>query len=80
MDRAEVLAQIKSIAVEQFGTGATEISEGTSFVDDLGADSLDVVTMVIAFEEAFGISIPDDRIESLGLVRDVIDFVIAERA
>ena len=80
MDRAEVLAQIQSIAVEQFGTSAASISETTSFVDDLGADSLDVVTMVIAFEEAFGISIPDERIESLGLVSDVIDFVIEERS
>ena len=80
MDRSEVLSKIQSIAVEQFGVGASSIDDGTSFVYDLGADSLDVVTMVIAFEDAFGIAIPDDRIESLALVGDVVTFVLEERA
>lgn len=75
MDRSEVLAKIRQVAVEQFGRDM-ELEESTNFVSDLDADSLDLLTMVIGFEEAFGKAIPDDRIESLATVKDVIDFIL----
>lgn len=75
MERSEVLAKIRQVAAEQFGR-EIELEESTNFVSDLDADSLDLLTMVIGFEEAFGKSIPDDRIESLVTVKDVIDFIL----
>lgn len=75
MDRSEVLAKIRQVAIEQFGRDM-ELEETTNFVSDLDADSLDLLTMVIGFEEAFGKAIPDDRIESLETVKDVIDFIL----
>ena len=75
MDRETALAKIRKIASEQFGTNA-EITEDTHFANDLDADSLDLLTMVMGFEEEFGTTIPDDKVESLSTVRDVIDFVV----
>lgn len=75
MNRAEVLDKIRQVAAEQFGR-EMNLDESTNFVSDLDADSLDLLTMVIGFEEAFGKAIPDDRIESLATVKDVIDFIL----
>lgn len=75
MERSEVLAKIRQVAAEQFGRDM-ELEESTNFVSDLDADSLDLLTMVIGFEETFGMSVPDDRIESLASVKDVIDFIL----
>lgn len=76
MTREDALAKIRKIASEQFGTNA-EITEDTNFATDLDADSLDLLTMVMGFEEEFGTTIPDDKVESLSTVRDVIDFLLA---
>lgn len=79
MDRTQILEKIQQVATEQFGR-EMEIQESTNFVSDLDADSLDLLTMVIGFEETFGMSIPDDRIESLATVKDVIDFIVESAA
>jgi acyl carrier protein len=61
--------------VEQLGIEASEIKPASSFVDDLGADSLDRVELVMALEEAFGVEIPDDQAEKIVTVQDAIDYV-----
>ena len=66
---------VKSIIVEQLGVDEAEVTPTASFVDDLGADSLDTVELVMAFEEKFGIEIPDEEAEKLQTVGDVIKYV-----
>ena len=70
-----VAEKIKSIIVEQLGVDADQVSGAASFTDDLGADSLDVVELVMAFEEEFGIEIPDEDAEKIGKVQDAIDYI-----
>ncbi|PSH03347.1 MAG: acyl carrier protein [Acidobacteria bacterium] len=67
--------KVKQIIVEQLGVDESEITASASFQDDLGADSLDVVELVMAFEEAFGIEIPDEDAEQIKTVKDAIDYV-----
>ena len=67
--------KVKSIIVEQLGVNESEVSRGASFVDDLGADSLDIIEMVMAFEEALGIDIPDEAAEKIKTVRDAVEYV-----
>ena len=67
--------RVKSIIVEQLGVDAEEVTLEASFTDDLGADSLDIVELVMAFEEEFGIEIPDEDAEKIGNVRDAIDYI-----
>ena len=67
--------RVKQIIVEQLGVDEAEVTAGASFVDDLGADSLDTVELVMAFEEAFGIEIPDEDAEKIGKVQDAIDYI-----
>ena len=67
--------KIKETVVEQLGADADAVKPEASFVDDLGADSLDVVEMVMALEEEFEIEIPDDEAEKLVTVKDVVDYV-----
>ena len=67
--------KVKSIIVEQLGVDANEVTPEASFVDDLGADSLDTVELVMAFEEAFNIEIPDEAAEKIQKVRDAIDYI-----
>jgi acyl carrier protein len=67
--------KVKSIIVEQLGVQAEEVKPEASFVDDLGADSLDTVELVMAFEEAFGIEIPDEDAEKIQKVRDAISYI-----
>ena len=67
--------KVKQIIVEQLGVDESEITASASFQDDLGADSLDVVELVMAFEEAFGIEIPDEDAETIKTVKDAIDYV-----
>lgn len=67
--------RVKKIVVEQLGVKEDEVSPNASFVDDLGADSLDTVELVMAFEEEFGIEIPDDAAEKIGTVGDAIKFI-----
>ena len=67
--------KVKSIIVEQLGVNESEVTGGASFVDDLGADSLDTIELVMAFEEAFGIEIPDEAAEKIKTVQDAVDYV-----
>ncbi len=71
--------RVKKIVVEHLGVDESKVSETASFIDDLGADSLDTVELVMAFEEEFGCEIPDDAAEKIVTVKDAIDF-IAEHA
>ncbi len=67
--------RIKEIIVEQLGVEESEITSDASFIDDLGADSLDTVELVMAFEEEFDIEIPDEAAEKIRTIRDVINYL-----
>ena len=67
--------RVKSIIVEQLGVDAEEVTPTASFTDDLGADSLDIVELVMAFEEEFGLEIPDEEAEKIGTVQDAIEYI-----
>ncbi|HEV3218994.1 MAG TPA: acyl carrier protein [Candidatus Acidoferrales bacterium] len=67
--------RVKQIIVEQLGVDEGEVTPTASFVDDLGADSLDVVELVMAFEEAFGLEIPDEDAEKIATVKDAITYI-----
>ena len=72
---ASVAERVKQIIVEQLGVDEGEVTENASFVDDLGADSLDTVELVMAFEEAFGIEIPDEDAEKITRVKEAIEYI-----
>jgi len=74
---ASVDERVKQIIVEQLGVDEGEVTANASFVDDLGADSLDTVELVMAFEEAFDIEIPDEQAEKIRTVKDAIDYINA---
>ncbi len=67
--------KVKQIIVEQLGVDEAEVTPTAHFVDDLGADSLDLVELVMAFEEAFEIEIPDEDAEKIQTVKDAIDYI-----
>jgi acyl carrier protein len=67
--------KVKQIIVEQLGVDEAEVTANASFVDDLGADSLDIVELVMAFEEAFDIEIPDEDAEKIRTVQDAVDYI-----
>jgi len=67
--------RVKQIIVEQLGVDEGQVDNNASFVDDLGADSLDIVELVMAFEEAFDIDIPDEDAEKIATVKDAIDYI-----
>ena len=69
--------KVKQIIVEQLGVDESQVDNKASFVDDLGADSLDIVELVMAFEEAFGVEIPEDAAEKISTVQAAIDYVKA---
>lgn len=73
----DVQERVKQIIVEQLGVGAEEVISEASFVNDLGADSLDTVELVMAFEESFDIEIPDEDAEKIQTVQDAINYVVA---
>ncbi len=70
-----VSEQVKKIVVEQLGVKEEEMSEKSSFMDDLGADSLDTVELVMAFEEEFDIEIPDQDAENIMTIKDAVDYI-----
>ena len=72
---ASVDDKVKQIIVEQLGVDEAEVTPSASFVDDLGADSLDTVELVMAFEEAFDIEIPDEDAEKIRTVKDAVDYI-----
>jgi acyl carrier protein len=67
--------RVKKIVIEHLGVESEKVVEGASFIDDLGADSLDTVELVMAFEEEFGVEIPDDAAETIVTVGDAIGFL-----
>ena len=67
--------RVKKIVVEHLGVEAEKVTEDASFIDDLGADSLDIVELVMAFEEEFGVEIPEDAAEKISTVSDAIKFI-----
>ena len=73
--KKDVVEKVKQIISEQLGVDEGEVTPSASFVDDLGADSLDQVELVMALEEAFGVEIPDEDAEKIRTVRDAIDYI-----
>ncbi len=67
--------RVKAIIVEQLGVDENEVTDSASFIDDLGADSLDTVELVMAFEEEFDIEIPDEDAEEIGTVADAVRYI-----
>ena len=72
---SDTAERVKKIVVEHLGVEADKVVESANFIDDLGADSLDTVELVMAFEEEFGIEIPDDAAESIVTVGDAIKYI-----
>jgi acyl carrier protein len=72
---ASVYDRVKGIVVEQLGVAAEEVTTEASFVDDLGADSLDVVELVMALEEEFGVEIPDEHAEKIVTVGEAVKYI-----
>jgi acyl carrier protein len=77
---SETSDRVKKIVVEHLGVEAEKVTEEASFIDDLGADSLDIVELVMAFEEEFGVEIPDDAAEKITTVNDAIAYIEANKA
>ena len=71
----DIADRVKKIVVEHLGVDDGKVTEAASFIDDLGADSLDQVELVMAFEEEFGCEIPDDAAEKIVTVKDAVDFI-----
>lgn len=72
---SDTAERVKKIVVEHLNVDADKVVEGASFIEDLGADSLDTVELVMAFEEEFGIEIPDDAAESIVTVGDAVKYI-----
>jgi acyl carrier protein len=72
---SDVIERVKKIVVERLEVDAEKVNEKASFIDDLGADSLDLVELFMAFEEEFGIEIPDDVQEQIATVGDAVKFI-----
>ncbi|MBF0251378.1 MAG: acyl carrier protein [Alphaproteobacteria bacterium] len=72
---SDVAERVKKIVIEHLGVDESKVSENASFIDDLGADSLDTVELVMAFEEEFGCEIPDDAAEKILTIQNAIDYI-----
>ncbi len=72
---ADILERVRKIVIEHLDADPEKVTEKASFIDDLGADSLDNVELVMAFEEEFGVEIPDDAAEKITTVKDAIDYI-----
>ena len=75
MSSEEIFEKIKNIIIEQLQVSGTAVTEEASFIDDLGADSLDLVELIMALEEEFGIEIPDGDAEKVVTVGDVVSYI-----
>ncbi len=71
--------KVKEIVVEQLGVDEAEVSMESTFIDDLGADSLDIVELIMAFEEEFNIEIPDEIAEKIKTVKDAVEYIDREK-
>ena len=72
---SDIADRVKKIVIEHLGVDAEKVKNEASFIDDLGADSLDTVELVMAFEEEFGVEIPDDAAETIQTVADAVKFL-----
>lgn len=71
----DIAVRVKKIVLEHLGVEESKVVEGASFIDDLGADSLDTVELVMAFEEEFSVEIPDDAAEKILTIKDAVEFI-----
>ena len=74
---SDIAQKVKSIIVDKLGVSESEVTDAASFTNDLGADSLDTVELIMEFEKEFNVSIPDDEAEKIATVQDAIDFLEA---
>ena len=72
---AEIEARVKAIIVDKLGVDESEVTPNASFTNDLGADSLDTVELIMELEKEFGMSIPDDQAEKISTVQDAVDYI-----
>ena len=72
---SEIASRVKAIIVDKLGVEESEVTETASFTNDLGADSLDTVELIMEFEKELGISIPDDQAEKIGTVQDAVAYI-----
>ena len=77
---SDIADRVKKIVVEHLGVEESKVTSEASFIDDLGADSLDTVELVMAFEEAFGVEIPEDAAEKIATVHDAVDYIDKQKA
>ncbi|GBR26776.1 acyl carrier protein [Gluconobacter japonicus NBRC 3271] len=77
---SDIADKVKKIVVEHLGVEESKVTPDASFIDDLGADSLDTVELVMAFEEAFSVEIPEDAAEKIATVKDAIDYIEKQKA
>lgn len=71
--------KVRDITVEQLSVDADDVKMGSAFIDDLGADSLDIVELIMAFEEEFNVEIPDDVAEKIKTVKDTVEYIDAAK-
>ena len=79
-DMSDIAERVKKIVVDHLGVEVDKVTEAASFIDNLGADSLDTVELVMAFEEEFGVEIPDDAADSILTVGDAVKFISKAQA
>ena len=79
MDDNEVFEKVKKVVVEQLGVSDAEVKRESSYVDDLGADSLDTVELVMALEESFSTEIPDEDAEKIKTVGDTVSYILSHK-
>jgi acyl carrier protein len=79
MSSEEIFGKIKEIIIDQLGVEEDTITTNSSFIDDLGADSLDIVELIMAIEEEFDLEIPDSEAEKVATVNDVVEYIAAHQ-
>ncbi len=79
MEHEEIFAKVKDVIVDQLSVDEDDVTSEASFFDDLGADSLDIVELVMALEDSFGVSIPDEEAESIKTVGDAVEYIAANQ-
>ena len=75
LEKEEIFKKVKTVIVEQLGIDEANVRMESSFLDDLGADSLDIVEFIMALEEEFGLEIPDEDVEKIVTVKDVVEYI-----